>query len=175
MDIFRSKGSVGGIRLYRNNLVFLVAYGGGVEAMYAAARRHLAMSKLAAPDSMSGFADYQKKEILDRKTLSDDKLNEAVLKCYKYAYYPIRGDILDYVVMDWKERGDQQPPNRHAARKAARYGTDGGSPRPPRIGLWRESALLNGARCPRWTFVTSSIGPRHCRCLSGTVYSRTAF
>ena len=107
-DIFLSKGSVGGIRLYRNNLVFLVAHEGGVEAMYGAARRHLAMSKLAAPDSMSGFADYQKKEIRDRKALSDDRLNEAVLKCYKYAYYPVSGDSLDYAVMDWKGRGDQQ-------------------------------------------------------------------
>ena len=143
MDIFRSKGSVGGIRLYRNNLVFLVAYGGGVEAMYAAARRHLAMSKLAAPDSMSGFADYQKKEILDRKTLSDDKLNEAVLKCYKYAYYPIRGDILDYVVMDWKERGDQQRLI-GTLREKRKVRTDGDLPDLPESLVERISALERG-------------------------------
>ena len=143
MDIFRSKGSVGGIRLYRNNLVFLVAHGGGVEAMYAAARRYLAMSKLAAPDSMSGFADYQKKEILDRKTLSDNKLNEAVLKCYKYAYYPVRGDSLDYAVMDWKEHGDQQRLI-GTLREKRKVRTDGDLPDLPESLMERVSALKRG-------------------------------
>ena len=143
MDIFRSKGSVGGIRLYRNNLVFLVAYEGGVEAMYGAARRHLAMSKLVAPDSMSGFADYQKKEILDRKTLSNDKLNEAVLKCYKYAYYPVRGDSLDYAVMDWKERGDQQRLI-GTLREKRKVRTDGDLPDLPESLVERVSALKRG-------------------------------
>ena len=115
----------------------------GVEAMYGAARRHLAMSKLAAPDSMSGFADYQKKEILDRKTLSDDKLNEAVLKCYKYAYYPVRGDSLDYAVMDWKEHGDQQRLI-GTLREKRKVRTDGDLPDLPESLVERVSALKRG-------------------------------
>ena len=143
MDIFRTKGSVGGIRLYRNNMVFLVAHAGGVDAMYAAARRHLAMSKIAAPDSMSGFADYQKKEILDRKAASDGELDGAILKCYKYAYYPVKGDGLDYAVMDWKGSGDQQRLI-GTLREKRKVRTDGDLPDLPESLVERISALEGG-------------------------------
>ena len=149
MDIFRTKGSVGGIRLYRNNMVFLVAHAGGVDAMYAAARRHLAMSKLAAPDSMSDYADYQKKEILDRKAASDDELDGAILKCYKYAYYPakvkikVKDNSLDYAVMDWKGRGDQQRLI-GTLREKRKVRTDGDLPDLPESLVERISALEKG-------------------------------
>ena len=107
-DIFQYKSIGDGIRLYRNNLVFLVAFEDGVEAMYVAARRHLAISRLSAQDSISGFADYQRKEILDRKDASDDALKDAILRCYKYLYYPVKGDALHYAAIDWKGSGGQR-------------------------------------------------------------------
>ncbi len=107
-DIFLHKGAVKGNRLYRNNLLFLVAYRGDVDGLYAAARHHLAIAKLAAPDRISDFADYQQQDIQKRKVASDTRLREAILGCYKYAYYPVRGDRLKYVLVDWKGAGGQR-------------------------------------------------------------------
>ena len=107
-DIFRYKGIGEGIRLYRNNLVFLVAFEGGVGAMHDAARHHLAMAKLAAPDSMAGFADYQQEIIHKKQGVADGSLDDAILKCHKYAYYPAAGNRLDYIMMDWKKGGGQR-------------------------------------------------------------------
>ena len=107
-DIFRYKGIGKGIRMYRNNLVFLVAFEDKVDAMYKAARRHLAMSKLSMPDSLAGFADYQQKIIADKKKSADVNLDESILQCYKYVYYPNQGNRLDYTTMDWKKDGGQR-------------------------------------------------------------------
>ena len=107
-DIFRHKGIGDGIRMCRNNLVFLVAFEGGVDAMYAAARRYLAMSKLAAPDSITTYADYQQATIREKKTSSDAGLNDTILKCYKYVYYPTKQNHLTFILMDWREGGGQR-------------------------------------------------------------------
>lgn len=107
-SIFQHKSIGKGIRMYRNNLVFLVAFEGGVDDVYTAARRHLAMSKLAAPDSMADFADYQQSAIKEKKDSSDADLDNAILKCYKYAYYPAAGNRLAYTTMDWGRVGGQR-------------------------------------------------------------------
>ena len=107
-DIFLHRGVVKGNRLYRNNLLFLVAYRGDIAGLYTAARRHLAITKLAAPDRISDFADYQQQDIQKRKATSDSQLKDAILGCYKYAYYPIRGDRLEYALIDWKGAGGQR-------------------------------------------------------------------
>ena len=107
-DIFQHKSIGKGIRMYRNNLLFLVAFEDGVAAMYAAARRHLAMLKLAASDSMVNFADYQQSTIKKKKDASDADLDNAILKCHKYAYYPAAGNRLAYAMMDWGRGGGQR-------------------------------------------------------------------
>ena len=107
-DIFRYKSIGKGIRIYRNNLVFLVASKNGIDAMYEAARRHLAMAKLAAPYSMASFADYQRNIIQDKQKSSDSALDDAILKCYKFAYYPDAGSRLGYTTMDWRRGGGQR-------------------------------------------------------------------
>lgn len=107
-DIFQHKGIGKGIRIYRNNVVFLIAFDDGVDTIYATARRHLAMSKLATPNSITGFADYQQRMIRERKASSDTELDAAIMACYKYAYYPTKGDVLDYTRMDWEKGGGQQ-------------------------------------------------------------------
>ncbi len=107
-DIFRHKGIGKGIRMYRNNLVFLVAFEGGVTAMYEAARRHLAMSKLAAPDSIADFAEYQQTIIREKQASSNTNLDDAILKCHKFAYYPAAGNRLKYTTMDWVRGGGQR-------------------------------------------------------------------
>ena len=107
-DIFRHKGIGKGIRIYRNNLVFLVAFKDGVDAMYAAARRHLAMSRLAAPGSITDFADYQQRIIKEKKISSSTNLDDAILKCYKFVYYPTTGDRLAYTTMEWGRGGGQR-------------------------------------------------------------------
>ena len=107
-DIFEHKGIGGGIRIYRNNLVFLVAFEAEIKTMYSVTRRYLAISKLASPDSVSEFEDYQQKDICDKKDLLDVELNTTILGCYKYAYYPTKGDELTYTTMDWKGTDGQR-------------------------------------------------------------------
>ena len=107
-DIFRYKGIGNGTRIYRNNLIFLAAFESGVRTVYETARRYLAVSNLAKPESITNFADYQQKDIQKRVTLSNVVLHAAILKCYKYLYYPIQGDTLGYATMDWKENGGQR-------------------------------------------------------------------
>ena len=106
-DIFERKGIGGGIRLHRNNLVFLVAFSGGLDAMYAAARRHLAMKKLAAAERISDFADYQQRDIKGKSALADIDLDRAILGCYKYVFYPVRGDRLTPAIIDWRGGGQR--------------------------------------------------------------------
>ena len=142
-DIFRHKGIGKGIRIYRNNLVFLVAFKDGVGAMYAAARRHLAMSKLAAPDSLLDFADYQRRIIKNKKTSSNMNLDSTILKCYKFAYYPAKDDCLDYTTMDWQKSGGQRTliENLHSVQKIR---TDEDQPDLPESLIDRVSGLKSG-------------------------------
>ena len=102
-DIFHNKGIGGGIRMCRNNLVFLVAFENGVDLMYDATRRHLAMARLTSPDSLATFADYQQNDIRKRAKSASAELSGAILRCYKYLYYPVKGDDLAYITMDWHE------------------------------------------------------------------------
>ena len=104
-DIFHNKGIGGGIRMCRNNLVFLVAFENGVDLMYGAARRHLAMARLASSDSLTAFADYQQNDIRKKAKSANAELDGSILGCYKYAYYPVKGDCLAYITMDWQEVG----------------------------------------------------------------------
>lgn len=106
-DIFEHKGIGGGIRLHRNNLVFLVAFGGGLDTVHTAARRHLAMGKLAAADRISDFAEYQQKDIKGKNTTSNMDLDAAILGCYKYVFYPVKGERLTYGILDWKSSGQR--------------------------------------------------------------------
>ena len=67
-EIFRKKG-IGGIRVYRNNLVFLVAHKDGVEPMYEKARRYLALENLSVQDRMTDFTDSQRRDVQEKKKL----------------------------------------------------------------------------------------------------------
>lgn len=98
-DIFRHKG-FGGIRINQNNLVFLVARTAGIKPMYRSARRYLALAELINPNSISDFADYQKVQIKKLKRKYDRDLNETIIGCYKYLYYPGRIGNLEYYVID---------------------------------------------------------------------------
>ena len=143
-DIFLKK-SIDGIRMHRNNLVFLVAYENAVGLMYDTARRHLAMSGLAAPDSLTTFADYQQNDIRKRTKESDAELDEAILGCYKYAYYPIRQDRLKYITMDWTKAGrDGQGHLVSRLRDAGKLRTSRDGPDNPKSLVDRISGLKKG-------------------------------
>jgi hypothetical protein len=66
------------------------------------------MSKLESSDSMTDFADHQKIIIREKKASSDADLDDAILKCYKFAYYPAVGNRLAYATMDWRKGGGQR-------------------------------------------------------------------
>ena len=144
-DIFHNKGIGGGIRVCRNNLVFLVAFENGVVLMYDAARRHLAMARLASPDSLAAFADYQQNDIRKRAKSANAELSGAILRCYKYLYYPVKGDDLAYITMDWQEVGQSgQKRLTERLHSAGKIRTDRDLPDNPASLVGRVSGLRNG-------------------------------
>ena len=144
-DIFQHKGIGKGIRIYRNNLVFLVAFEDEVDAMYEASRHYLAMSRLADPDSIAGFADYQQIIIQKKKDTSDVKVDRAILGCYKYAYYPAQDGDLGYTTMDWKKYGGQRSLI-EKLRSIQKVRTDKDKPDLPESLIERISTLRNNGK-----------------------------
>lgn len=105
-NIFRHRG-IGGFRVNRNNLVFLVAYETGIDLMYSTAHAYLARSTLSEPSSIFDLAEHQKAEIKKQKKTLDKKLDDVILECYKYVHYPHRDGKLAHIVMNWKGNDGQ--------------------------------------------------------------------
>ena len=100
-DMLKHKG-IGGLRINRNNVLFLAPSDGGVDTMYEMAKRYLALKHLATQDSLTNFADYQKNDIKEKLATVNSDLKYAILDCYKFIYYPAKGDKLTYTKLDWE-------------------------------------------------------------------------
>ncbi len=75
----------------RNNLVFVVADGGHVEAMQAAMRRRLALRALVREDRLRNLAKYQREQLRELEKRSVTDLAVAIQTCYRHIFYPSRG------------------------------------------------------------------------------------
>ena len=89
LKIFNHAGSAEGFRLYKNNVLFLVADEEQREQMIKTARRYLAIRQIANDrDRMSEFSDEQKKKLKSMYETSELDLRVAITKGYRYLYYP---------------------------------------------------------------------------------------
>ncbi len=87
--IAERSGGQGGFRIYRNNLMFLVADKDQVERMVDLAKRHLAIERIVgSPDRMSDFNADQQKKLREMRDSSDLEVRVAITRTYRFLYYP---------------------------------------------------------------------------------------
>lgn len=87
--IAERSGGQGGFRIYRNNVLFLVADKDQVERMVDLARRHLAIERIVgSPDRMTDFNDDQKKKLREMRDASDLEVRVVITRAYRFLYYP---------------------------------------------------------------------------------------
>jgi len=87
-EVFQFKGHDQKFRIFRNNLVFVVADARQVENMRTNVRRALALKEMQKPEIKSGLADYQQKRLESQSHESAMKVAEAILHCYRHLFYP---------------------------------------------------------------------------------------
>lgn len=89
VKIFEHQGSSGGYRVYKNNVVFLLADKTQVDNMVEMARRYLAIHKITGdPDRMNAFNEEQRKKLKGLRETSELDLRVSVTRAYRYLYYP---------------------------------------------------------------------------------------
>jgi hypothetical protein len=92
----------GGVREFRNRLVFLAPSSGSHDAMLRTVRRHLALEELTAtPDALRSLSDEKRKELQDRRKASEMEARIAVCNHVNLLYVPqaagLEGVELDVV------------------------------------------------------------------------------
>lgn len=94
------KTPAGGVREYRNRLVFLAPHSASHEAMLKSVRRHLALKDLAGSgDTLRSLPDEKRKEVADRAKQSELEARVAVCNHINLLYVPQAGG-LDPVELD---------------------------------------------------------------------------
>ncbi len=89
LKLFNHAGSAEGFRLYKNNVLFLVADTEQLEHMIRTAQRYLAIRQIINDsDRMRDFTIEQQKKIKSMYETSELELRVAITKAYRYLYYP---------------------------------------------------------------------------------------
>ncbi len=87
--LFERAGVAGGFRVYRNNLVFLVADREQIEGLVTKARRYLALERLAGdPARLRDFSLEQQKQLREERDRAELELRVAITRAYRFLYYP---------------------------------------------------------------------------------------
>lgn len=108
--LFDHAGSLEGYRVYKNNLVFLVADQEQVSHMVEVARKHLAIERIAGDaDRLAEFAEEQRKKLKQMLEASELEVRVAITKAYRYLYYPSADAAPSYLARETlpaQEQGD---------------------------------------------------------------------
>jgi hypothetical protein len=103
------KTPAGGVREYRNRLVFLAPSAAAHETMLRTVRRHLALKELtASSDTVKVLPDEKRKELSDRAKQSDLEARVAVCNHVNLLYVPQSGG-LDCVELDVVTQASVKP------------------------------------------------------------------
>lgn len=88
-NIYEKSGTEGkSMRLYRNNLMFLLAENGRVQNMLDQSRRHLALAELRKPERADSLADHQRRKVNELFQTSKTDQAVAIQSCYRHLFYP---------------------------------------------------------------------------------------
>jgi hypothetical protein len=88
-NIFDHAGALEGYRIYRNNVLFLVADEDQVDNMVRVARRYLAIGRITGDaERMAEFHEEQRTKLKKMGEAAELDVRVAITKAYKYLYYP---------------------------------------------------------------------------------------
>lgn len=88
-SIFDHAGSLEGYRIYKNNLVFLVADRDQIDGLVEVARKYLAIGRIVGDgDRISQFTGEQRKKLQQMQNAAELELRVAITRAYRYLYYP---------------------------------------------------------------------------------------
>jgi hypothetical protein len=85
--IYAQKDAGGGLRLNRNNLVFLLADQARKEEMRHKMVRRLALNELRRPERLNELPDHQQDRIKEWYQRSEHELALAIQQCYRHVIY----------------------------------------------------------------------------------------
>ena len=85
--IYTEKDASGGLRLNRNNLVFLLADQTRKPEMKQRMARRLALNELRRPERLAEFPDHQQDKIKEWYQRSEQELALAIQQCYRHVLY----------------------------------------------------------------------------------------
>ena len=87
--IFDHAGALEGYRIYKNNVLFLVADEDQVDNMVQVAQRYLAIGRITGDaERMAEFHEEQRKKLKKMGEAAELDVRVAITKAYKYLYYP---------------------------------------------------------------------------------------
>lgn len=87
--IYERKGSDGSAyRLLRNNLLFVVAEDGRIDAMRGKMSRRLALRALKTPTRLGELAEHQQATVREQEAKSETEVAIAVQQCFRHVFFP---------------------------------------------------------------------------------------
>lgn len=87
--IFERKGAEGGgVRLLRNNVIFVVAEDGRIEEMRQKMARRLALQQMKAPERLAELDEHQQAKVREFESKSETEVAIAIQQCYRHLFYP---------------------------------------------------------------------------------------
>ncbi|MCR5814188.1 MAG: DUF499 domain-containing protein [Desulfovibrio sp.] len=91
--MFRSKGADSGIRLYKNNIVFIVAEEGKIEDMKSKMRHRIALEDMRIPANQIDLADHQKEQLKEKYKKSEQEAAICIQQAYRHVFFPSRNKV----------------------------------------------------------------------------------
>lgn len=89
VKLFDNAGTSQSYRIYKNNVLFLVADSTRIGRMVDVVQRHLALDKiLDNPSLKEDLSEEQKKRLRDMRDASEIDVRIAITRAYRYIYYP---------------------------------------------------------------------------------------
>ncbi len=82
------KGLAEDMRIFLNNLIFVMADKKLGEAMKQSVRRRLALESVINGPSMDNLADYQQNKIKEKYARSEIEVAVSIVQCYRHVFYP---------------------------------------------------------------------------------------
>lgn len=87
--LFATAGSAAGFRIYKNNVVFLVADTDQAARMVDVAQRYLAIARIAgSPERMAEFTDDNRKKLRGMLEAAELDVRVAITRAYRHLWYP---------------------------------------------------------------------------------------
>ena len=124
VDMLDHAGMGGGIRTYRNAVVFLVADEDAKDAMRDRVRASLAISSLVdEPARMAAFADEVKKKLKGAHGTVKLEARVAINRCFRHLYFPWAdksSDYLRHVELPPTQQGEAEKPQTRVVVEALR-------------------------------------------------------